>query len=117
MLKKENLGGDAMIEPKVLVVADESLRESLQSEIVPDPLDAEQTWPDEYDVKENAQRSFRLRCILAICWWNDLVAVKKVSEKRSVPKGTSSYQAAWIVDLEQDSIGGSEEESDEVTFF
>lgn len=56
-----------MIEPKVLVVADESLRESLQSEIVPDPLDAEQTWPDEYDVKENAQRSFRLRCILAIC--------------------------------------------------
>ncbi|KAL6735181.1 hypothetical protein Aduo_005646 [Ancylostoma duodenale] len=94
MKQKENLGGDALIDPKVLVVADESRRESLQSEIVPDPLDAEQTWPDEYDVKEDAQ-------------------LKKVSEKRSVPKGTSSYQAAWIVDGDEDSVDGSEEDSEE----
>ncbi|RCN38444.1 AARP2CN domain protein [Ancylostoma caninum] len=94
ILSKENLGGDAVVDPKVLVVADESRRESLQSEIVPDPLDAEQTWPDEYDVKEDAQ-------------------LKKVSEKRNVPKGTSSYQAAWIVDGDEDSVDGSEEDSEE----
>ncbi|KAK6026183.1 hypothetical protein OSTOST_07897 [Ostertagia ostertagi] len=43
--------------PKVLVVADESRREPLQSEIVPDPMDAEQTWPDEFDIADDAKCS------------------------------------------------------------
>ncbi|VDK43682.1 unnamed protein product, partial [Cylicostephanus goldi] len=70
--------------PNVLATADEAVRESLQSEIVPDPMDAEQTWPDEYD---------------------------NVPGTRNVPKGTSSYQAAWILDDDNEESAG---ESDEV---
>ncbi|WKX96675.1 hypothetical protein Q1695_012815 [Nippostrongylus brasiliensis] len=79
-------------EPKVLVAANESLREPLQSEIVPDPMDAEQTWPDEYDVSDDGK-------------------VKIEAGVRKVPKGTSSYQAAWIVDDDEDEESEDDEES------
>ncbi|VDL85073.1 unnamed protein product [Nippostrongylus brasiliensis] len=79
-------------EPKVLVVANESLREPLQSEIVPDPMDAEQTWPDEYDVSDDGK-------------------VKTEAGVRKVPKGTSSYQAAWIVDDDEEEESDNDEES------
>ncbi|ETN74250.1 AARP2CN domain protein [Necator americanus] len=81
-------------EAKVLVEADESRRESLQSEVIPDPMDAEQTWPNEYDVNED-------------------VKLKNVPETRKVPKGTSSYQAAWIVEDGEESSSGSSEDIDE----
>ncbi|XGW08045.1 hypothetical protein V3C99_010847 [Haemonchus contortus] len=80
--------------PKVLVTADESRRETLQSEIVPDPMDAEQTWPDEFDVADDAK-------------------LKSEADVRKVPKGTSSYQAAWIVDDDDDSAGDEEESDDD----
>ncbi|VDM64519.1 unnamed protein product [Angiostrongylus costaricensis] len=67
--------------PKVLVVADESRREPLQTEIVPDPMEAEQTWPDEYDVSHDEE-------------------LKIEPSVRKVPKGTSGYQATWILDEE-----------------
>ncbi|PIO75356.1 AARP2CN domain protein [Teladorsagia circumcincta] len=78
--------------PKVLVVADESRREPLQSEIVPDPMDAEQTWPDEFDIADDAK-------------------LKNEAGVRKVPKGTSSYQAAWIIDDDADSAGDDDEDS------
>lgn len=51
------------------------LQESLISENVPDPMDAEQTWPTEEEMEE--------------------CTVKKV---KKIPKGMSEYQAAWIPD-------------------
>ncbi|KAK6016389.1 hypothetical protein OSTOST_18129, partial [Ostertagia ostertagi] len=78
--------------PKVLVVADESRREPLQSEIVPDPMDAEQTWPDEFDIADDAK-------------------LKNEAGVRKVPKGTSSYQAAWIIDDNADSASDDDEDS------
>ncbi|GMS84072.1 hypothetical protein PENTCL1PPCAC_6247, partial [Pristionchus entomophagus] len=84
-----------MFEPKVLAVADPAKQESLQSEVVPDPMDAEQTWPDEYDAV-------------------DAEKLTDGGEKRRVPKGTSSYQAAWIVEDEEEEEGeGEGEESGE----
>ncbi|XP_067422063.1 pre-rRNA-processing protein TSR1 homolog [Emydura macquarii macquarii] len=77
---------------KVLMTVDPRRQESLQSEVIPDPMEGEQTWPTEEELKE-AEDSLKER--------------RKVVK---VPKGTSSYQAAWIVD---DGGDGSEEEEEE----
>ncbi|XP_056414698.1 pre-rRNA-processing protein TSR1 homolog isoform X2 [Hyla sarda] len=81
---------------KVLMKADPSLQESLQSEVVPDPMEGEQTWPTEEELKE-AEDSL------------------KVKIQKKVPKGTSTYQAAWILDEEEsDGEGDSESEDDDM---
>ncbi|XP_074869985.1 pre-rRNA-processing protein TSR1 homolog [Carettochelys insculpta] len=77
---------------KVLLKVDPRRQESLQSEAIPDPMEGEQTWPTEEELKE-AEESLKDR--------------RKVLK---VPKGTSNYQAAWIVDDGED---GSEEEEDD----
>ncbi|XP_030328789.1 pre-rRNA-processing protein TSR1 homolog isoform X2 [Strigops habroptila] len=85
-------GTDEMEEDvKVLMKADPSKQESLQSEVVPDPMEGEQTWPTEEELQE-AEASLK--------------ANRRVVK---VPKGTSKYQAAWIVDDE----GGSEKDDDD----
>ncbi|NXG38496.1 TSR1 protein, partial [Dromaius novaehollandiae] len=81
---------------KVLMKADASKQESLQSEVVPDPMEGEQTWPTEEELQE-AEASLK--------------ASRKVVK---VPKGTSKYQAAWIVDDgEEDSEEDDDEEEDD----
>lgn len=65
---------------RIISVADPSKQESLQSENVPDPMDAEQTWPTEEEIAE-AQSQRKAGKIVKL-----------------VPKGTSEYQAAWIPD-------------------
>lgn len=62
----------------LLHTADDSKRESLETEAVFDEMNTEQTWPTDQELNE---------------------AQKKVIKKR-VPKGTSDYQAAWILDSE-----------------
>lgn len=69
-------------------------------------MNAEQTWPDEHDVVGEHQRMFKLSCSKS-----GLVSEK--IEKKRVPKGTSSYQAAWIVDSEDDEDNSDEGASDE----
>ncbi|XP_048375425.1 pre-rRNA-processing protein TSR1 homolog [Sphaerodactylus townsendi] len=80
---------------QVLMRADPNKQESLQSEMVPDPMDGEQTWPTEEELNEAAE---------------SLKQTKKISKK--VPKGTSAYQAAWIVN-EREGESGSDDEQDE----
>jgi hypothetical protein len=60
--------------------ADSSNQETLDFEAAFDHMNAEQTWPSEQDLKEA-----------------DLKTVKK-----RVPKGTSDYQATWILDSEEE---------------
>ncbi|XP_077150607.1 pre-rRNA-processing protein TSR1 homolog [Ranitomeya variabilis] len=80
---------------KVLMKADPSVQESLQSEVVPDPMEGEQTWPTEEEMKE-AEDSL------------------KIKVQKKVPKGTSTYQAAWILDDEgSDGEGDSEDDDDD----
>lgn len=58
------------------------LKESLESENIPDPMDAEQTWPTEEEIAEaEAERK----------------AKRKI---KKIPKGFSDYQAAWIPDCD-----------------
>lgn len=46
-------GPDEMEEDvKILMKADTSKQESLQSEVVPDPMEGEQTWPTEEELQD-----------------------------------------------------------------
>ena len=54
----------------------------LEAENVPDEMEGEQTWPTEEEL---------------------MAAGKAQKKKKKVPKGTSEYQAAWILDDDEDS--------------
>lgn len=53
-------------------------------ENLPDPMDAEQTWPTDEEIKEAADKAKNKRMI------------------KRVPEGMSVYQSAWIPDEESD---------------
>ncbi|XP_053313067.1 pre-rRNA-processing protein TSR1 homolog [Spea bombifrons] len=81
---------------KILMKVDPMAQDSLQSEVVPDPMEGEQTWPTEEELKEAED------CLRG-----------KVKVVRKVPKGTSTYQAAWILDDEESSgEEGSDDDDD-----
>lgn len=63
------------------LVPENSQQDPLLVENVPDPLAGEQTWPTEAEMAEADKNEKR-----------------KILKKRSLPKGTSDYQAAWILD-------------------
>merc|ERR1712168_1516894 len=69
-------------------------QQSLVSENVPDPMDGEQTWPTEEELMD-AERNMNTKKTL-----------------KHVPKGTSAYQAAWIIDSEEEEISSEEDECD-----
>lgn len=74
-----------LVAVRVLARPDPQKQESLISENVPDPMDAEQTWPTEEEI-QMAQ---------------DEETAKKA---KRVPKGWSDYQAAWIPDDEEEEL-------------
>ncbi|XP_045840026.1 pre-rRNA-processing protein TSR1 homolog [Meles meles] len=80
---------------KVLMKADPDKQESLQTEVIPDPMEGEQTWPTEEELSEG----------------NDFLK-KRPRLVKKVPKGTSSYQAEWILD--EDGESGGEDECDDM---
>nr|XP_042138324.1 pre-rRNA-processing protein TSR1 homolog isoform X2 [Peromyscus maniculatus bairdii] len=81
---------------KVLMKADPDQQETLQTEVFPDPMEGEQTWPTEEELDEA----------------NDLLKQRSRVVKK-VPKGTSSYQAEWILD-EGDESGEEGDEYDDL---
>lgn len=78
---------------KVLMKADPHRQESLQTEVIPDPMEGEQTWPTEEELSEA----------------NDHLKERSKVVKK-VPKGTSSYQAEWILDEDGETNGEDEED-------
>ncbi|XP_068441072.1 pre-rRNA-processing protein TSR1 homolog [Clinocottus analis] len=86
-------GGEDEAPVRVLMKANPSRRESLQAEAAVDPMDGEQTWPTETELLEAEEARKNKRVI-------------------KVPKGTSDYQASWIVDEEEEN-GETDEESSE----
>ncbi|KAL3845392.1 hypothetical protein ACJIZ3_002795 [Penstemon smallii] len=71
-------------------------QEPLVIENIPDPLAGEQTWPTEAEMAEA-----------------DKDHDKKTKKKKRIPKGTSEYQAAWIVDDSDVDYSGSDEDGDD----
>lgn len=80
---------------KILQEAEAARQESLESENVPDPLNAEQTWPTEEEMQMGN---------------ND---EKKMKTVKKVPKGWSDYQAAWIPDVDTETVSDDEEDSED----
>ncbi|XP_028276445.1 pre-rRNA-processing protein TSR1 homolog [Parambassis ranga] len=85
-------GGEEEAPVRVLMKADPASRESLQTEAEVDPMDGEQTWPTESELLEAEE-------------------ARKNKRVMKVPKGTSDYQATWIVDEDEDENGDMDNES------
>jgi pre-rRNA-processing protein TSR1 len=75
-----------------MVTPDPSLLEAVIVENTPDSLAGEQTWPTEEELSRAGQER------------------RKRMKKRQLPKGTSDYQASWIVD---DSDKENEDDDDD----
>ncbi|XP_043796539.1 pre-rRNA-processing protein TSR1 homolog [Apis laboriosa] len=90
--KHSNAMDDEPSSTRFLEYADPKKQESLESENIPDPMDAEQTWPTEEELAQAKANQKR-----------------KILKK--VPKGTSEYQAAWIPDEDGEEL--SEYSTDE----
>ncbi|KAL1194958.1 hypothetical protein V5N11_030490 [Cardamine amara subsp. amara] len=78
------------------LLPDPTKQEPLVVENTPDPLAGEQTWPTEEEMAE-ADRNQK----------------QEKLKKRTLPRGTSEYQAAWIVDEtdEEDSDSGDSDDN------
>ncbi|XP_051253345.1 pre-rRNA-processing protein TSR1 homolog [Dicentrarchus labrax] len=89
-------GGEDETPVRVLMKADPSRRETLHAEAEVDPMDGEQTWPTESELLEAEE-------------------ARKSKRVMKVPKGTSDYQATWIVDEDEGEEDGEldEESSDD----
>ncbi|XP_011155361.1 pre-rRNA-processing protein TSR1 homolog [Solenopsis invicta] len=81
---------------ETVILADPEKQESLESEYIPDPMDAEQTWPTKEELAEAAAN--RNRKIVKV-----------------VPKGTSEYQAAWIPDEDGESVCSENESENDMS--
>ncbi|KAI8356181.1 hypothetical protein BD560DRAFT_335645 [Blakeslea trispora] len=75
-------------------------QDDLVAENEPDFMENEQTWPTEEELAEADARVRRMR------------QMEEEGATKRVPKGTSSYQAAWIVDEEDADYSEEEEEED-----
>jgi len=82
---------------------DPDLQETLQSEALLDPLEGEQTWPTEEEMEMAAEERRQAA----------MDADKGVKIVKKVPKGTSDYQAAWILDVDVRKNNGHEEGDEE----
>ncbi|KAJ9083043.1 ribosome biogenesis protein tsr1, variant 2 [Entomophthora muscae] len=87
---------------EVLDIPTPELQDTLVCENIPDVMEGEQTWPTEEELREADSRVESMG-----------IAPEAPSRKRMVVKGTSSYQAAWIVESDGDaSEDGVDEDMD-----
>lgn len=78
--------------PMKLLEEPDQNQQSLVSENDPDPMEGEQTWPTEEELLD-AEKSKHKKQML-----------------KNVPKGTSTYQAAWIIDSDEGEISSDEDD-------
>ncbi|KAJ3123036.1 hypothetical protein HK098_002256 [Nowakowskiella sp. JEL0407] len=100
---------NSMDEDEQVFVPQVEKQETLVTENIPDPLDAEQTWPTEEEIAAGDERAKLMKDEME----TESVASSKKQKKKLVPKGTSAYQAAWLIDSEpedEDDEDGEEEE-------
>ncbi|KAF5355442.1 hypothetical protein D9758_006394 [Tetrapyrgos nigripes] len=99
--KSNNTNGDMEIEPTVLAEPDSDNADSLVSSNDPDDMANEQTWPTEEEMRGANEESMSEDLSLP-----DAKSGTTPKVVRRIPKGMSEYQAAWIVDDEDDVEGG-----------
>nr|XP_053649916.1 pre-rRNA-processing protein TSR1 homolog isoform X3 [Cherax quadricarinatus] len=77
----------------MLAESDPALQETLTSTNEVDPMEGEQTWPTEEELAEAEQ------------------SISSKPRTKRVPKGTSDYQAAWILESEEEEEEDDDDES------
>jgi pre-rRNA-processing protein TSR1 len=92
------------VEPTVLLEPDPEEVDSLVSSNDPDDMQNEQTWPTEEEMQDDSSRRPAEDTQLPDA---DLGTTPRVV--RRVPKGTSEYQAAWIIDEDDDEYDGGKD--------
>ncbi|KAK6928817.1 AARP2CN [Dillenia turbinata] len=96
--QEDLMDSDKVLEMEVMrsIVPDPLQQEPLLVENIPDPLAGEQTWPTEAELAD-ADRNLK----------------EKKIRKRTLPRGTSEYQAAWILDETDEEDSDNNDEEDE----
>jgi pre-rRNA-processing protein TSR1 len=95
------------VEPIVLSEPDPEEADSLVSSNDPDDMQNEQTWPTEEEMQDDSSRGFAEGTQLP-----DAAPGTTPRVVRRVPKGTSEYQAAWIIDEDDEEDAGIGEGDD-----
>ena len=85
-----------MVEPGTISVPDLEDADSLVSSNDPDDMQNEQTWPTEEEMQDDSPRDLTGEIIPEGAPGTTPRAIRRV------PKGTSAYQAAWIVDEDEE---------------
>lgn len=93
------------VEPSVLAEPDTADADSLVSSNEPDDLANEQTWPTEEEMKDVGP--------IAEGGLPDAASGTTPKTVRRIPKGMSEYQAAWIIDEEEEGEEGEGDAEDE----
>lgn len=91
-----------------LAEPDPLLQEPLVSENEVDPMAGEQTWPTEEELQDGEHRQREAMMGDDAAFFADGQHSTANKKKKRMPKGTSAYQAEWILDEEEE----EEEESD-----
>ena len=91
------------VEPQLLAEPDESSADSLVSSNDPDDMANEQTWPTEEELNEAQNGSIGEKI-------PDAKTGTTPKRVRKMPKGMSEYQAAWIIDDDDEEAEGEEGE-------
>ena len=107
LLRRSKTGQASSMEVEPTLLAEPNAKEadSLVSSNEPDDLDNEQTWPAEEEMKAGGDSQTDGMIPDA----KQGTTPKRV---RKVPKGTSEYQAAWIIDDDEDEDGEDDEEGE-----
>ncbi|RCI05342.1 hypothetical protein CU098_005966 [Rhizopus stolonifer] len=90
--------GDMEVDIQLLDTPNPEEQDDLIAENEPDFMENEQTWPTEEEMAEADERVRRMRA---------------ESNVKRVPKGTSAYQAAWLVDEEDQDYSEDEFEDED----
>ena len=85
-----------MVEPGTISVPDLEDADSLVSSNDPDDMQNEQTWPTEEEMQDDSPRDLTGEIIPEGAPGTTPRAIRRV------PKGMSAYQAAWIVDEDEE---------------
>ena len=101
--RSKNTSDDAIeVEPVALAEPDSESADSLISTNNPDELANEQTWPTEEEMKGVDQEEEGVSL-------PDAKAGTTPKHIKRIPKGMSEYQAAWIVDSDEEDDEGDHE--------
>ena len=106
--KKKSGIQDVNMSELVSIIPSVKLQDDMISENEPDMMDGEQTWPTAEELQEAELASSSIGD-------NAGLANKKKGRMMKVPKGTSEYQASWILEdgVENDEAIDENDEDDE----